>query len=232
MKKLKLVLFLLFTSVILAQTPPQQPFIEVTGTAEIEIVPDEIYIDICMRERTEKGEKLTIDYLENQLKSILLKVGIPEKNLSISDINAVLAKTGWWAEEVFSVANYTLKVNGTHKLKQLFENFKKMNIYEVNITKATHSNLIAFKKKNRITAIKIAKEKADYLLSAIGEQTGKPMVINELKNNNQAFVSANYLNKNSNYSMIKVKSSGIRKKFVEFKKIKITSSIFVKFKIK
>jgi hypothetical protein len=44
-----------------------------------------------------------------------------------------------------------------------------MNISEVNITKATQSNLIALKKKNRVTAIKIAKEKADYLLFAIGE---------------------------------------------------------------
>jgi hypothetical protein len=39
-----------------------------------------------------------------------------------------------------------------------------MNIYE-----ATPYNLIALKKKNRVTAIKIAKEKADYLLFAIGE---------------------------------------------------------------
>ena len=32
-----------------------------------------------------------------------------------------------------------------------------MNISEVNITKATQSNLIALKKKKRVTAIKIAK---------------------------------------------------------------------------
>jgi hypothetical protein len=232
MKKIKLVFFLLFTTIILGQTQIQKPFIEVTGTSDIEITPDEIYVDICLKERSEKGKKLTIDSLETQLKLVLKKIGIPEKNLSISDINAVLAKTGWWTEEVFSIANYTLKVNGAAKLKQLFESFKKMNISEVNITKATHSNLIALKKKNRITAIKIAKEKADYLLSAIGEQTGKPMMINELINNDQAFVNANYLNNNSSYSMIKVSASGLRKKAVEFQKIKITSSIFVKFEIK
>ena len=102
-----------------------------------------------------------------------------------------------------------------------------MNISEVNITKATQSNLIALKKKNRVTAIKIAKKKADYLLSANGEQTGKPMI-----NNEQAFVNANYHDKNSNYSMIKAKANGLRKKAVDFQKIKITSSMYVKFQIK
>ena len=177
MKKNSFLLFFLFTVTLFAQTQNQKPYIEVTGTAEIEIVPNEIYLDISIKERTEKGKKLTIDYLENQLKSVLKKIDIPEKNLSISDVNAVLAKTGWWKEEVLSIANYSLKVNGASKLKKIFEHFKKMNISDVNITKATHSNIIEIRKKNRIKAIKIAKEKADYLLAAIGEQTGKPIII-------------------------------------------------------
>ncbi|AOW18475.1 hypothetical protein LPB03_13870 [Polaribacter vadi] len=238
MKNFKLIFFLLFTSAFLAQSTGQKPYIEVTGTAEIEIVPDEIYLDITLKERTEKGKKITLDVLENQLKTVLKKIGIPEKNLSISDVNAVLAKTGWWSEEIFSVANYSLQVNGADNLKQLFENFKKLEISDVNIAKATHSNLINIKKKNRIKAIKAAKEKADYLLNAIGEQTGKPIIINELannnnnNNNNQTFVNANYLNNNANYSMIKVRGNGFKDETVEFKTIKITSSIYVKFEIK
>ena len=232
MKNFKFIFFLLFTSAILAQSTPQKPYIEVTGTAEIEIVPDEIYLDIKIKEHTEKGKKITLDVLENQLKIVLRNIGIPEKNLSISDVNAVLAKTGWWSEEIFSVANYSLKVNGADNLKQLFENFKKLEISDVNIAKATHSDLINIKKKNRIKAIKAAKEKADYLLIAIGEQTGKPIIINELANNNQTFVNANYLNNNTNYSMMKVRSSGLKDETVEFKTIKITSAIYVKFEIK
>lgn len=232
MKNFKLIFFLLFTSAIFAQSTGQKPYIEVTGTAEIEIVPDEIYLEITLKERTEKGKKITLDVLENQLKTVLRNIGIPEKNLSISDVNAVLAKTGWWSEEIFSVANYSLKVNGAENLKQLFKNFKKLKISDVNIAKATHSDLVNIKKKNRIKAIKAAKEKADYLLNAIGEQTGKPIIINELANNNQTFVNANYLNNNANYSMMKVRGSGFKDETVEFKTIKITSSIYVKFEIK
>lgn len=232
MKNFKLILFLLFTSAILAQSTVQKPYIDVTGIAEIEIVPNEIYLDISIKERSEKGKKLTLAFLENQLKTVLRNIGIPEKNLSISDVNAVLAKTGWWSEEIFSVANYSLKVHGAAHLKQLFENFKKLEISDVRITKATHSDLVNIKKKNRIKAIKAAKEKADYLLNAIGEQTGKPIIINELSNNNQDFTNANYLNNNANYSIMKVRGSSFKNETVEFKSIKISSSIYVKFEIK
>ena len=232
MKYFKLVFFLLFTSAILAQSTTQKPFIEVTGIAEIEIVPNEIYLDISIKERSEKGKKLTLEFLENQLKTVLKSIGIPEKNLSISDVNAVLAKTGWWSEEILSVANYSLKVNGADKLKLLFENFKKLKISDVNIAKATHSDLINIKKKNRIKAIKAAKEKADYLLTAIGEQTGKPIIINELANNNQDFANVNYLNKRSNFSKVELTGYDVKNKNVEFKTIKITSTIYVKFEIK
>ncbi|PQJ79441.1 SIMPL domain-containing protein [Polaribacter porphyrae] len=231
MKNIQLLICFLFTTIILAQTP-QKPYVEVTGTAKTEIVPDEIYLDIQLKERNEKGKKLTIDYLENQLKSTLRKIGIPEKNLSISDVNAVLAKTGWWKEEILSIANYSLKVNGASKLKKLFEHFKKMNISDVNITKATHSNIIEIRKKNRIKAIKIAKEKADYLLSAIGEQTGKPIIINEVSTGNQpSFVNANFINQQRSFSSLN-KLKSYKNEIVQFEKIKITSSMYVKFLIK
>ncbi len=151
--------------------------------------------------------------------------------MSISDVNSVLAKTGWWTEEILSIANYTLKIKGAAKLKLLFEELKKLKISDVNITKATHSDLIEIRKKNRIKAIKKAKEKADYLLAAIGEQTGKPLIVNELANNNRNFVNANFMKQNS-YAITKLSSSEAKPKIVEFKKIKITSSVYVKFSIK
>ena len=231
MKYIKLFALLFFCSTVFSQVKNDiKPFIEVIGTAETEIIPDEIYLNISVKERMEKGKKLTIDILENQLKGQLKIIGIPEKNLSISDINAVLAKTGWWKEEVLSIANYTLKVNGADKLKTLFESFKKLKISDVNITKATHSSIIELRKKNRIKAIKIAKEKSDYLLSAIGEKTGKPIMINEISQNNQQnFTLANQINV-SGYGISKLR--GFKNEIVQFEKIKISSSIYIKFGIK
>ena len=238
MKKSFLAILLLCNGILFSQTSNEstlKPFIEVVGTAETEIIPNEIYLNISIKERMEKGEKLTIQSLENSLRKHLLNVGISEKNLSISDVNAVLAKTGWWKEEILSVANYTLKVNGADKLKKLFEGFKKLKIHNVNITKATHSNIIELRKKNRIKAIKIAKEKADYLLNAIGEKTGKPMIVNEIsKNNLSNFSNLNYQNQYSSNRIEKLNISNhwSNDKVIQFEKIKVASSIYVKFSIK
>ena len=122
-------------------------------------------------------------------------------------------------------------MKGASKLKKLFDAFKELDISEVNITKATHSNIIEIRKKNRIKAIKVAKEKADYLLSAIGEKTGKPIIVKETTNANlQNYSTANFVNTSSSYGIIKTR--GYANQIVQFEKIKISSSIYVKFQIK
>lgn len=236
MKKFGFLLFFVFSISIAAQQQNSQPYIEVTGTAKTEIVPDEIYLDICIKERVEKGKKLSVSFLEKELKMVLNEIGIPENNLAISDMNNILSKTGLWKKEVLSFTNYTLKIRGIDNLKHLFNRFKTLKIFSINITKATHSNIIMLKKQNRIKAIKVAQEKGSYLLSAIGEELGKPIKINEvnkIEQNNYANnirirgLSSNY----NNYSKGAI-GYGINDKAVDFEKIKITSSIYVKFLIK
>ncbi len=228
MKNITLFVCILFTTALVSQNTLPKPYIEVRGESEIEVVPDEIYLDIKLDEKVERGKKLTIASLEREFKNALNKIGIPEDNLSIADVNAVLAKTGWWREEVLASANYSLKVNGADKLKQVFEYLKKMEISDVNITKATHSNLKELKNKNSITAIQNAKKKADELLAAIGEKTGKPIVVNEINNNQPYYANVNYLRSDNNKLN---KTEGYESKVVEFKKIKIKSTIYVKFLI-
>ena len=143
---------------------------------------------------------------------------------------------GWWKKEILSVASYSLKVNGAQKLKKLFEKFDQLKITEVNITKATHSKIVSLRKENRIAAIKAAKEKSDYLLNSIGEKTGKPIQINEITNRNQQnFATANFLNSPNYYKSKELIIKGYSAKkneIVQFEKIKISSSIYIKFQIK
>ena len=157
-------------------------------------------------------------------------IGISENNLFISDINSVLSKTGWFTKEVLSTAKYTLKVEDSKKLKQFFDCLDELKITNVNITKATHSNITELRKQNRIAAIKAAKEKANYLLNAIDEKVGKPIKIKETDTNNNNFVFANnvqvYGYKSGNVSKFKRNKS-----IVQFEKITIQTSIYVKFEI-
>lgn len=209
------------------------PFIEVTGVSQLEVSPNEIHIDLCLEEYMKDDEKITLSILETDLKNELSKANIPESNLYISDINSVITKTGWFSKETLSTGNYSLKVTEVQKIKEVFNIFEKLNILEANITKATHSNIVELRKQNRIKAIKEAKEKADYLLEAIGSKTGKPLKVIEEANTN-----ANYANyANFNYNSIRRESyNSISKtkgnnRNVQFENIKIISTIHVIFQI-
>ena len=125
-----LLLITLFLTISTFGQQQQKPFIEITGTSEKEIIPNEIYINICIKERLEKGKKVSIEMQENELKKAIKTIGIPVDNLSISDINAVISKTGWWQKSVLSQANYELKVLGAQKLKSLFNQFQKHKIVD------------------------------------------------------------------------------------------------------
>lgn len=232
MKIVYVFLICLFSSSIFGQiTNHQKPFIEVTGKAEQYVSPNEVYIDLCLEERMEGDHKITLTVLETDLKRELKNVGIQESNLYISDINSVVSKTGWFSKETLSTGSYSLKVTAVTKIKDIFKIFEKLKILDAQISKATHSDLVVLRKENRIKAIKAAKEKADYLLNAIGSKTGKPLKVIEEATNNQAFANLNYISRN-NYSINSVsKLESERDNTIKFENIKIASTIHVIFEI-
>ncbi len=206
-------------------------FIEVSGTAALEISPNEIHINLQLEERFEKGEKITLDVLEQALKNELAKAQIGHSNLFISDVNAVISKS-WFGSKTLSVARYNLKIQDIDKIKAVFKIFEKLKIDNAYITAATHSEIETLKKKNRINAMKAAKEKADYMLDAVGEKTGKPIQINEQASQNTFEANANYLfNQQRHESKIALESTKGKERVVQFENIKITTTVNTIFEI-
>ena len=90
MKKI-LIAFLLtaFTSVITAQTTVLNPnpfpkTITVSGSAEMEIIPDEIYVNITLREYQKRGEdKKEIETIKTNFLESCRLAGIPDSLISI-----------------------------------------------------------------------------------------------------------------------------------------------------
>jgi uncharacterized protein YggE len=213
-----------------------KPFIEVNGTAEKEVIPDEIYITIVIKERLVNREKLTVETQENNLKTSLKAIGIDLMNLAVADASADYVKITWQTKDVISKKEYLLKVSNATILAKVFEQLGTLEINDAYVKRVSHSKLDSLKKEVRIAAIKSAKEKADYLLTAIGEQTGKALVVkeinassyqNELSRNynvNSKMSSANYLNVDF--------SESSPKNEIQFQKIKITATLYTKFEIK
>lgn len=214
-------------------TNKTEPSIEVTGFAEKEIVPDEIYISIQLKERNEDRTKLTIEKQETDLKKALQSIGISLENLSLSDANADYVKVKWNSKEVITRKNYTLKVSTATEVGKVYEQLEKLGIQDAYIARVYHSKLEQFKKDIQVDAIKNAKEKADYLLGALGEKTGRPLSINENFNQYQpVYTTLERQQGVYKFSESDFIGSSDKSQEIEFQKIKLQANIYVRFEIK
>lgn len=237
MKKYSLILLLAISSItLLAQTPPpeEKPHIEVTGVAEIEVVPDEIYVSIVLREKNKNNDKWKIEAQEDNLLQKLKENGFDIKNLSLSGADGDLQYRVFRKNKVLTEKRLQMKVHNAGEVNKLFQILDELEIEDAGISKTSHSEIEKFRKEIKIEAMKAAKNKADYLLTAIGEQTGKPLVIREQ-------VYTNYpsnLYANTALQEVVVTGYGTRNQAkgfedaIAFTKIKIRYEIFAKFGIK
>lgn len=241
MKRLQLFLTQVFTLIsILAigqtntQKTEEKPYIEVSGTGELEVIPDEIFVRILIRERYINRTKVSIEEQEEKLKDAVKSIGFSLTDLYLSDANADYVKISWQKKDVLTKKDYTLKVTNATAVAKVFQELEKLEITDASISRVNHSKIDSLKKEVRIMAIKSAKDKADYLLGAIGEQTGKPLIITE---NPQTIYRSDIqsLASRSVSALQGVSSSGSyaeKENEIQFQKLKLTSSIYAKFLIK
>lgn len=224
---------LLIGQLAIAQNNPHSndsaPYIEVNGNAEKWVVPDEIYISITLRERESGKDQISIEQQENQLKEALRSINVPIENLSMSDAFADYIQVKWSKKDVISQNEYELKVSTAQQVKDVFEKLDELKIDNAFISRTDHSKIIEYRKEVRINAITAAKEKADYLLEAIGQKTGMALVVNERTMNPMAPSMANSLELQPIY--FNLEQSASKKAEITFSKIKLESNIYVKFGI-
>lgn len=157
----------------------QNRIIEVTGTAEMSIPPNQAIMSIKLSERAEGKEKSGIDKQEADLKNGLLQLGIDiQKDLKIIDLNSLFntqrRKKVWAANR-----EYRLTVNNIYLLGKIQEMAESLKIDDLDLISVTNTDLPKYRKEAKIEAIKSAKEKAEYMLNAIGQKLGKVIYIQE-----------------------------------------------------
>jgi len=243
MKKIVLIIAFIFgvNSLIGQNNDIKKPFIEINGTSETEITPDEIYITITLLERSENKEKLTIDKQEENLKQNIKELGIDISNLTLNTADADYGKLKTFKKDVIISKSYTLKIGNADLVGKLYERLDKINVHDAYVSKLSHSKILEFTKENRIKAVKAAKEKVDYLLAALGQQAGAPIQITEVDNSiinspynyrggrSSAGYMSNAIQSYGSYGSDRFLDEGTNE--ISFKKIKIKSSFLVKYEI-
>ena len=203
--------------------------IEVTGAAEQEITPDEIFIAISLQEyMTTNKKKVSIEELEKQLQTAVMKAGIANTDFMINNISSY---QNYWEKKknpmFLASKQYTLKVKDLTKLNDIISAVDPKGIAYTNVESYSHSKLDTYKKDLKIKALQNAKEKANSLLNGIGEKMGGAMDIQEIYN--EYTPQPMYRN-----NMMKTQSAEDATVMpdIDFKKIKLSYQIRAVFEIK
>ena len=181
MKKLLIMaagLLMLSTAASAQQTEAYPSYIIVTGNAEREVTPDEIYVGITIDESDSRSGKVTVAEQERKMVAEQKKLGIDvDKDLQVGDMSGDLKSYVLRRDRVQTQKNYVLKVSDAATLGKVFQALAAIDISRMNLIKATRSDLEQIKLELRAEAMKNARRSADTLAEAIGQKAGKAFMI-------------------------------------------------------
>lgn len=201
--------------------------ITVTGSADVIVTPDEVELEILLREYDVRHTKKELDEIEAELVRILKQHGISQESIVLNDPNRYWYY--WWGyrNEHYKQQRFNIKVKEITNMLELIKALNIKGVQSLRIAQTNHSDLQKFRKEVKIRAVQAAKEKATYLLESIDEEVGDVIMIEEMPTNNS------YWNRNSmmvsNVSLGH-QSNGYELEYVS--DIKLQYSIKAKFEIK
>jgi len=246
MKKelLTLLLIVFFASAFGQQTTDKQnPFpktITVTGSAEMEIVPDEIYVVVDLREYDKRGQgKIDIERIKSAFVQNCREIGLIDSAITIASYQGY--NNPWLRKkkkaDLYSTISYQVKFSKSNDMDRLVDRLDDDATQNFRIIRTAHSRINEFRKQLKIQAIKAAKDKGIYLSEAIGEKLGDAISILEPEENSAAYYNNLTRGENSQiYLRDSMKLSygmGDNAEIpVDFKKIKLRFEINVVFALK
>ena len=165
---------------VFAQEKEAYPsFIMVTGNAERELTPNEIYVKITIDENDTKGKTKLADQ-ERSMIAELRKLGIDvEKDLQVGDMTGDLKSYVLRKDRVQTQKTYILKVGDADMLGKVYNVLGNINISRLAIHKITRNDLDKIKMELRVEAMKQAQETAKTLAGAVGQTIGKAFQITD-----------------------------------------------------
>lgn len=161
--------------------------IEVNGSAEMIITPDEIYFDITLKEYVKSKNKVDITTLEKQLEKAVADAGLPKESLTIENINSFnyeIIRKKKDPMEFMARKQYRLKLNKLDKINSILGAVDAEGIESTRIASYTSSKMEQYRKEVKIKAMQAAKAKAEYMLAAIGNTLDGIIEVQEISTDN------------------------------------------------
>lgn len=225
MKLFALVIGLLSVLSLPAQT--NERYIEVTGTSEIEIVPDKIHYLIEIREYFEEEfdgkskpeeyrTKVPLSEIEQGLREALDKAGIPQNAIRTQEIGDYWRQQG---QDFLVSKKFDITLTDFNQINEILKRIDTKGIHTMRIGELENKDMLAYHQKGKVEALKAAQRKATYLVEALGKKLGDVIrIVEEGNSNTFPFAQSNVLSSDA-------------ASFDSFRTIKKNYSMLVRFEI-
>ena len=180
-------LLLFVTSLVFSQDKSEldHRYISVTGSAEVVVQPDEIELEIILKEYSGLS---SLSSIENKFVTILEKYNISTKDLEFSKSEFYWYK--WWRNYRYSTMKekiYKIRLDSQTDFLALVKDLNYKGVHSLRISDTSNSELQKLRKDIKISAVKAAQNKAKYLLESIDEKLGKVITIEEVPESNNYY---------------------------------------------
>ena len=209
---------IVFFMILTAQAQEvNEHYIEVTGTSEIEIMPDKIHYIIEIREYFEEefdGKSKPEEYHT--------KVPLSHIEQGLQDVIRTQEIGDYWrkqGQDFLISKQFDITLTDFKQIDEIIKHIDTKGINTMRIGELENKDMLAYHQKGKIEALKAAQRKATYLVEALGKRLGNVIRIVE-KDSGNAFPIAQ-----SN-----VLSSNVAS-FDNFRTIKKDYSMLVRFEI-
>ena len=172
---------------ISAQEDNNSRYIEVTGSSETEIIPDEIHFMITIKEywqeefeKKSKPEdyqtKVPVNEIEHNLMSTLKQAGIAPSDIQTKEVGDYWRERG---KDFLISKTFDIKLQNPDQINRIIQTVNTKGIQSMNIGELKNKDLQEYRKQGKIEALKAARQKADYLVAAMGQKLGNVLRIVE-----------------------------------------------------
>ena len=190
--KLRLILLAIVVTLGINLTAQESKYIEVTGSAEMLIEPDEfifiVGIEEYWKEEFEKKKKfkdyknkIKISEIEGQLIKDLNELGIKTEDIKSTEVGNYWRYRG---KEFLISKKLEISLNDFKHINKIISKLDRKGIDYMRIGELKNKELVNYRKEVKKQALLAAKEKAKYLLETIDKELGDIISITELNSDN------------------------------------------------
>lgn len=205
-------------------------YIEVTGTSEMEIVPDEIHYILEIKEYWEEEfdgkskpeeyrTKVPLTTIEQGVRAALRETGIPDQAIRTQEVGDYWRERG---RDFLVAKKLDITLRDFTRIDAILEKLDTRGIHAMYIGELKNKEMAAYREQGKIAALKAAQKKAAYLVEAVGKKLGGVIRIVEPQEG---------MNGLSLFAVQSNVRASQAEGFDSFRTIKLTYSMSVRFEI-